>query len=184
MPLALSPWLLSGLQYPLLSPSAPTTPFPTTCSWLPGRVEARATYGRGAGGRTSDPGMDGRHQWPRGKQESPGAHGPSAAAGGCSAPPPCPLAASPAGAGLCVASRGQMILGVTGRAGGCHASSPVASPSAGLLKVTRAVRLPANSPSQEGPAGPGRPSLPPVLAWPRSGSHTRHLPRVSAMLLG
>lgn len=46
------------------------------------RHAARTTCGRGAGGRTSDPGMDGRHQWPRGKQESPGAHGPSAAAGG------------------------------------------------------------------------------------------------------
>lgn len=116
------------------------------------------------------------HQWPRGTQESPGAHGPSAAARGARRrphacwPPPLPARGSALrlGAKRSLASR-------AGPAAAMH-SSPVASPSAGLVKVTRAVRLPPNPPSQDGPAGPGRPSLPPVLAWPRSGSHTRHFP--------
>lgn len=53
-------------------------------------------------------------------------------------------------------------------------SSLVASPSAaaaGLVKVTRAVRLPPSPPFQDGPARPGRPSPPPALAWPRRIPH-------------
>lgn len=103
------------------APSAPSSPFPTTCA---SPREPVASGPRGHlwlrdGGVSCGPGMGWRHPRSRGKQGSPVSQGPGAAAREARrrphARPPPPLRARGC------ASRVQTILGVTGREDGGHA---------------------------------------------------------------
>lgn len=117
----------------------------------------------GPAGVTSDPGVSRSHLGPRGPAQQPGMLG---AAPMPARRLPCGLRAVRLGSKRSSASRA----GPAAARDSSLAASPSAA-AAGLVKVTRAVRLPPNPPSQDGPARPGRSSPPPALVWPRRIPH-------------
>lgn len=119
-------------------------------------------------GVTNGPRISRSHLGPTGPAQQPWVLGAA----------PMPAGHLPCGRGAlrCVSGPNDPWRHGPGRAGGCHAQLTCGVTVRWARKGNPSCKAPPESSIQDGPAGPSRPSLPPVLAWPRSGSHTRHLP--------